>query len=855
MEANEAEVRPGEVVAAKYRVVRCLEQSSGRASYLARDTLLERDVVLTFGSAVSPEARARLEQAAQALAKLSHPNVVAVHEIGEAGGRVFVVTEHIGGDTARAWLVKKPRSWRAIVTLYRAAGGGLAAAHTAGIAHGNFSADKVLVSDDGRPRVADFQGARGDADAARDLRDFSSALWEALYGGSPLGVPRRVERALRRGRSPEVPWPSLNALLDELGVAAAPSRTKRTLAGVLGVLALGVALFVVVERREARAFCAHGASELGAVWNEARAAAIGRSFEAVGGAATWASLRPVLERHAASWVATHQQACSATRIERVQSEALMQSRMLCLSRARAQLDALLDSFASADRSVVARAPQEVGLLYDLAACSDAVALKNQTPPPSDPAARAAIERVYKDVAELRVSHLRGDERDPTAAGDRALDAARGTGWAPLIANASWVRATLLLDAGKLEPGFNGLKDAASLAIASGDDDTAAWVMADLGWHYADARRSQEAATWLELARAIWTFRGEKPALGNRILAADALLDYALGKPKDMLAHRLASIELGKRAYGDDPLFVANCHVNLAGALQSNARFEDAVRELTQAVSLFEASFGAAHPTTARALRSLAENETQLGNYKSASEHATQAIERLEAWYGPTDPRLVEALDTLAVIHMQRGELTEARATYDRELRLLPAGDPRIPDAQTNICAMEAMAGHDAEAVKFGELALAAHAQALGADNPLLATDLINLGSTYRHMGNLVASESALRRAVHIVEAGSGPSHPDLVNPSIELGDTLLATKRPSEALAVLTRAMSIVEADATVTPPLAADAYRAYAEALYSTDHARARAAAVTARDRFGALGADFEPRQKQVTHWLSTHP
>src|SRR5690606_10966581 len=97
---------------------------------------------------------------AQALARLSHPNVVTVHDVGLIDDALFVAMEFIDGLTLRAWQEQSKRDYDMILRNYLAAGVGLAAAHDAGLVHRDFKPDNVMVADDGRVVVLDFGLAR-----------------------------------------------------------------------------------------------------------------------------------------------------------------------------------------------------------------------------------------------------------------------------------------------------------------------------------------------------------------------------------------------------------------------------------------------------------------------------------------------------------------------------------------------------------------------------------------------------------------------------------------------------------------------------------------------------------------------
>ncbi len=142
-----------------FRLLGQLGRGGMGAVYEAIDESLDRKVAIKL---LHPEAgdQARLLREAQALARLSHPNVVQVYQVGEHGEQVFVAMELVTGQTLSRWCAAEQRTWQEIVAMYIEAGRGLAAAHAAGLVHRDFKPENVLVGDDGRPRVLDFGLAR-----------------------------------------------------------------------------------------------------------------------------------------------------------------------------------------------------------------------------------------------------------------------------------------------------------------------------------------------------------------------------------------------------------------------------------------------------------------------------------------------------------------------------------------------------------------------------------------------------------------------------------------------------------------------------------------------------------------------
>jgi len=162
----------------RYVVLDVLGEGGMGVVYAAYDPELDRKVAIKLLQAAhggsQSGGQAWLLREAQAMARLSHPNVIAVYDVGTLPNDcVFVAMELVEGETLRAWLKAAPRTWREIVPVMQAAGAGLAAAHAAGLVHRDFKPENVLVGRDGRVRVLDFGLARLrlEGDASEDVAD------------------------------------------------------------------------------------------------------------------------------------------------------------------------------------------------------------------------------------------------------------------------------------------------------------------------------------------------------------------------------------------------------------------------------------------------------------------------------------------------------------------------------------------------------------------------------------------------------------------------------------------------------------------------------------------------------------
>jgi CubicO group peptidase (beta-lactamase class C family)/predicted Ser/Thr protein kinase len=296
--------------AARYELVRLVATGGMGEVFLAVDKVLGREVALKLlhEDASPSDSRARsqgrLLREARAVARFSHPNVVAVYDFGIYDGRSFLAMEYVRGRTLRQWLVEEEPSVERIVELLAQAGEGLLAAHEAGLVHRDFKPENVLIGEDGRVKVTDFGLARvadsaearanegrevpaaplvtvegavsgtpaymapeqregKPADARSDQYAFSVTLSEALHGCRPGTVPSgeksekrkpltaHIEAVIRRGLSeaPEDRWASMRQLLDALEAACRARRARHLIVPAVLVAVVAACAGVWFARR------------------------------------------------------------------------------------------------------------------------------------------------------------------------------------------------------------------------------------------------------------------------------------------------------------------------------------------------------------------------------------------------------------------------------------------------------------------------------------------------------------------------------------------------------------------------------------------------------------------------------
>jgi len=379
--------------------------------FAAHDPELDRDVaVKLLHSRLDDQAprlplTARLLREAQAMARLAHPNVVAVHDVGWFGDHIFVAMELVQGQTLAQWLAAAPRPVTEILARFIAAGNGLAAAHTAGLVHRDFKPENVLVGRDGRVRVGDFglaaratpadaprerdglagtpfymapeQLAGEPIDARTDQFGFCVAIYAALTGKHPLrrngvradrpprdGLPAWLWRTLQRGLAADRAqrYPSMDELLARL--AHGPGRRRRfALGAAAAAIACGGVLIAArlgapgpadpVDGNAAGNVglrCRGAEQLLAGIWDPPRARAVQAVFHAserTTAVATFTAASLLLDQYANQWIAMRTEACERGRRGGRGFDRAAGLSIDCLDARRSELGLLIDRLAAA----------------------------------------------------------------------------------------------------------------------------------------------------------------------------------------------------------------------------------------------------------------------------------------------------------------------------------------------------------------------------------------------------------------------------------------------------------------------------------------------------------------------------
>lgn len=739
-------LEPG-VILGPYHLVKLLGAGSMGTVFAAWDPRLERQVALK----VLHSDSASLREEARLMAKLTHPNIVTVHEVAEWQGRLVLVMELVNGGTLREWLATRP-ALPAIVEVFTQLAEALAAAHDAGVVHRDFKPDNVLIDVKGRARLSDFglgtlatansaasqlvgtpaylapaqlDGRPGDASA--DQFALSVSLWEAITGERPFRAstlaqlraaqqleptkpagrpfPRWLERVVRRGLSPDpsVRFPTMSAFAKAL--AAGPPRWPWVLAACTVVLTLAPVVYVGVTQDPCRDVGADLDAHVSTERRTAREAAFDTTH------ATFATLAAtetnrLLAEYVNHWKRLSLDTCRAEKRDRSISAARGAALRECLDLRRREVESLVTSLSAPAPEMVAEAPAAVLGLRDLESCQRL-----------DLSETNSAERAVRlEIASLRHLVAIGRPAEVRAGIERLR---------PQVQS---------LDAGVAQAELGWLDTQA--AIRHYESNATARAR-DCARRALEVREDGIAAECLASVAITMSLRERQP------LAARAALDLA----------QALSVREPPSLRADVNLTIASIHV-----ARVEGNHERSLQIATDAVARLTKTAGAEHHHVLTIRSYVPMKHALLGHFAEAYAENAALLEVMTRTMGDEHPATLVVRNNQSLLARKVGKLEEARALAEAVLRV--------------------------------------RSRTLGAKNYGTMAAQLNLGAAERQLGRLDLAETLLTEVLESVQRERGPEHFDLVEPLEELALVRAARGSKDEARAMLTRALGLRRSNA-----------------------------------------------------------
>ncbi|MBX7083340.1 MAG: serine/threonine-protein kinase [Nannocystaceae bacterium] len=854
----------------RFTVLEALGAGGMGVVYAAYDPQLDRKVAIKLvrpwqGGRAEVE-RERLVREARALAKLSHPNVVGVYEVGLHDDAVFVAMEFVRGRTLGRVTVADGTSWREVLALYLQAAEGLAAAHDAGLVHRDFKPDNAIVGDDGRVRVLDFGLARdaGTADAtlgvpaspsspgltavgavvgtpaymapeqrlglpatgASDQFAWCASLHEALGGGLPAvddgalrvtlpaSLPLRVRRALVRGLAylPGDRHAELRQLIRTLrSVLERPRWAVRSAAIALVAGVAGGAVVVTTLERETP--CFDPSPELAGIWDDTRRSTLRAAAASLGEVAAAASEIVVaeLDRHAQQWVGARIDACEAHWLRRAEGESTFTSRTRCLDRRRSELGSFVDALEGGGAPMWSRAVEATLALSSIAQC-DGREIGSTVPPEDAAAADALAVRIDRIHTLERLGALAQGHAEIDAVVDDAL----ALGHRPIEAEALRAKALLVASESRDAEAIPLYTDALWRAEAGRADELALDLMAKLLALTADAGE-------LDLADAlVLRLRGATERLARRspveiqVLRARQTLAIAHSEFAQAEALARESLALSRVWHGEDSLDVGR-DVNNVGVTQyERGEFAAARESFEAALAIKRRWLGATHPDVVAARTNLASVDEREGRLDRAQAELESIIADADAT-ATASPLVAAALGNLANLHLNAGRGAQALPLAQRSLQMLEATlGPQDAALLETLMVLGIAYGEAGRVTEERECYQRAYALAdrVDPEHPQKALALNNLAELDRDEGDHEAARTKLVEAIALWTRSNGAEHPIIGHLTHALAQSDLALGDGAAAVEHARRAVAVLQAGSAADAPAVAAAQLLLARAL-----------------------------------------
>ncbi|HEX3693775.1 MAG TPA: serine/threonine-protein kinase [Polyangia bacterium] len=849
--------------------------------YAAYDPELDRKVAVKLlrvrpGNGVSlSEGRTRTLREAQAIAKLSHPNVVVVFDAGTFHDEVFIAMEFVEGNTVSYWLQAEKRRWQEVLKVFLAAGRGLAAAHEKDLVHRDFKPDNVMVGSDGQVRVMDFGLARqvGERGSTTEKLNAVSIGETTRQTASRLMASRQTPSRLTVDATTTVPGGDLQSTLVLSGgntsksiptvVEFGASTTSGAFDAVLtrtGAM-MGTPAYMSPEqflgtgadaRSDQFSFCVALYEGLYGQRPFSGKTMMVLTANVVQGilddpppqsrVPLW--LRKVLLR-GLSANANHRFPSMADLLAQLERDPAKTRRNRLLVAGALVLPLLVGvgvhQSAQTKTAVCSAGPDRLAGVWELSTNG------RQSETPSKGAIRKAFMATKKSYAA-----------DVFASVSRALDG-YVIGWTKMYREAcvaTQIRGeqsaeVLDLRMSCLNERLGGIKALTSVfreatgavvenavSATNGLPDLAR--CADVGLLRALVKPPEDAATRAQVddlrhrLSEIKALDGSGRWAEAMRKAPDVVEAARALKYQPVLAESLVVMGVLQHKSGDPR--AAEHSLEEAYLIAESSRHDEvkaqAATEEVWAVGYLEGKY------------------PQGEAWARYADSAIQRIgghERLQAWL----------LNDLGAIYDLEGRQQEALLAYQRAIalkeKILPSEDPDIAKSLGNAALTLQGMDRNQEALESLDRAIAILEKALGSAHPDLATQLSNRGEILNALGRFTEARASFERAMAIWERELGSDHPYLGYALTGIGQSFLNQHEPREAVAPLERALRIREAKENVALRVTETRF-ALAQALWDAHRERHRATALATRAKTGFAAEHLPMKVAEIEAWLASH-
>jgi len=750
-----------------YELLQRLGHGGMGVVYKARQKNLDRIVALKMilaGAHASTEELARFRHEAEAVARLKHPSIVQIHEVGAHEGQPFLCLEFVEEGGLDKKLGRKPQPPKEAAALVEQLARVVHYAHSQGVVHRDLKPANILLTAGGTPKITDFGLARLGAGSGQ------------TQSGEVLGTPSYMAPEQAAGRvsaiGPLTDVYALGAILYELLTGRPPFLADNPIATVRQVLEeepvpptrlqssvprdLETVCLKCLQKSPNKRYASAEAvaDDLHRFLNGFPIMA--RPTPAWERTLKWARRRPAL----ALLVGVSIAAVVAVVVYNVRLQAALREANEQRLITQAINDFLLfdllrqaDARAQADRNFAPNPNLHVRDLLDRAAATIEIRLRDR--PLVESGVRLSIGDAYRSIGEIAKAleqieravalyrEHRGPEHPDTLVATNNL-------------------ATTYAAAGKHEQALRlQLENVEKLKRTLGLDDSRTLIgMANLASTYAGAGRRDRAVPLLE-----------------------------------------ETLKIRQTKFGSDHPDTLTSMNNLALAYAESGEVKRAVELFEATVEKRKAKLGAGHPDTLTSMHNLAFAYSNVDRRDKAIPIYKEILEKRKTALGPEHPDTLGTMNNLATTYQNAQQLDEALPLFEETLRKLQArfgaDHPRVLISAANLASAYHEAGRSDRAAL--ERAIELYEQTLekqrkiGGARPDAITTMNNLASAYRDAGKLDRAIPLLQEAWEKFKVQSGPNHPDTIKCLNNLALVTLRGGKIEQAILLMREAMDKIE--------------------------------------------------------------